>query len=193
VRRRVLVILLAGLVSAVAIPAFAIPISVITIDENGNGFANGVPLPSSFTTDPGPGGLSGVLTYTLPFTGVQGDVLLNDPDLGFVLDVLRFNGDGTVIFYSDNIDGLDSLADTFGPPGGFYANTVTQDEIGSETDNGAFYTPGPGQPGFDTTATYTFISDGAGPTAVPEPASLVLLGAGLLGLGGLLRRKKLRS
>src|ERR1700730_11685008 len=65
----------------------------LNFDENGNGTT-----PGFFSNDPGPGGLNNVLTYNLPFTGVAGDVLVNDgAGLG---DIIRFNGNGTVIFYS---------------------------------------------------------------------------------------------
>src|SRR5258708_2483757 len=81
-------------------PAFAAPI--ITIDENGNGFSlNGSSvqiLPAHLGPDPGPGGLASVLIYQLPFAGTQGDLTSVANDTG---DVLRFNGNGTVIFYSD--------------------------------------------------------------------------------------------
>jgi len=52
------------------------------------------------------------------------------------------------------------------------------------------YTALPGQPGFGEvqSATYTFTS----PYSTPEPASLLLLGSGVLGLAGLVRRKMMR-
>ena len=99
---------------------------------------------------------------------------------------MRFNSNqvcidrsiGCLVFYSDNLDGFDSLADTFAPPQGNYANTVTLTEIGPEGDNFvALYTPVVGQPGFVAGAagpvTYLLISD------VPEPASIAILGASL--------------
>jgi len=177
-RATVWVTLLAALV---AIPMFAGPIT-ISIDENGNG------LPHTIGTDPGPGGLSGVLIYTLPFTGVQGDVRLTDD--GVFLDLLRFNGNGTVIFYSDNVDGFDSIGDTSGPPGALYTNTVTLVEVGSEGNNGATYTPTANQPGYgnaDFTVTYHFVSDGT--VATPEPSSLWLMA---VGLGALSSRRWIR-
>src|SRR5882762_10245958 len=73
---------------------------LVTIDENCNGTHQGeglVALRCTLANDPGPGGLSSVVTYTLLFTPTQGDVLLTDD--GVTLDVLRFNGDNTVIFY----------------------------------------------------------------------------------------------
>lgn len=148
--------------------------TVITIDENGIGNINGTPLPFAMQPDPGPGGLNPVLTYFLPFAGLQGDVGLQDNNgvdpPGAILDYLRFNGNGTVVFYSDNIDGFDALADTPAPPSAFYPNRVIIPEIGPEGNNGAFYTPTPNQPGWDpSNPTYHFISD------VPEPATALLL------------------
>jgi len=90
---------------------------------------------------------------------------------------------GCLVFYSDNVDGIDALADTSGPPLAFYPNTIIVPEIGSEADNRALYTPIAGEPGFVAGAggpvNYVLISD----VAVPEPASLAILGAGLAGLG----------
>src|SRR4051812_19491594 len=75
---------------------------IITVDENGNFFStvgNGSFL---ITNDPGPGGLPNVLTYILPgaYSGaVQGDVLIsgNAADGPGIFDIIRFNGNGTMI------------------------------------------------------------------------------------------------
>src|SRR5260370_23999437 len=86
---------------------------VLAIDENGNGI--GTIGRGFLAPDPGPGGLPSVLTYRLPFAGVQGDVAMFsvEPGIGTVVfDVIRFNGNGTVLFYSDNVPLFDSLADT---------------------------------------------------------------------------------
>jgi len=139
------------------------------------------------------------MTYSMfsPPALTAGDVLLVDSN-GLFLDVIRFNPNevapdgtiGTLLFYSDNIDGFDDGADTPGPPQAFYANLVRIPEIGDETNNGAFYTPAPGQPGYvnaTNPVTYTFISDGLGP--VPEPSSLLLVGTGLLTAAGAMRKR----
>jgi hypothetical protein len=151
----------------------------ITIDENGNGVgvSNGS-LGNDFT----PGGLDNVLVYNLPFSGLQGDVELTDS--GFIQDLLRFNGDGTVIFYSDDLDGFDSIGDTPSPPHALHTNLVSIPEIGPEGNNGALYTPTAKQPGFDSSnPSYQFVSDGT----VPEPNSLTLA-LMLAGLGTILYR-----
>jgi hypothetical protein len=139
------------------IPASAGPCPLITVDENGNGtldFSAGGGCASgtvattagALAPDPGPGGLGSVLTYSLlgPPSLVAGDVLLTDADFGGAfLDVIRFNPAGTspgnaasLLFYSDNVDGFDSLGDTSSPPRGFYTNVVTIPELGTETNNG---------------------------------------------------------
>jgi hypothetical protein len=159
----------------------------LVFDEEGHGaFGPGVIAP-----DPGPGGLPAVLTYHLPYAGLPGDVLLTDADVGGnFLDVIRFNGDGTLRFYSDNTNGIDNLADTPSAPGALYPNQIRIPELGPEGNNGALYTPTPNQPGFDpSNPTYFFQSD----TRVPEPSSIALfgLGTGVVGFLGWKRKRRL--
>jgi hypothetical protein len=158
----------------------------ITVDESGNGI--GTVGRGFLAPDPGPGGLPAVLIYNLPFAGLQGDVLIKDGSLtGLLGDVVRFNGNGTLIFYSDTPP-IDSIpGDTPSPPGALYPNQAIVAEIGPEGNNAVIYTPTANQPGFDVSnPTYTFVSDGT----VPEPASLTLLGIGIAGIAGYGLRKR---
>jgi hypothetical protein len=185
-----------GLLAQSALAA-VIPYNV-TVDEYGVGTLTNTitgevtALPFAIAPDPGPGGLPAVLTYTLPFAVIPGDVLMTEPGGAGIQDVLRFNGT-TLAFYSDNLDGFDSLADTATPPVALYTNLVTIAEVGPEGNNGAFYTPVGGNPGSGSTIfTYHFISDGhntelGGP--VPTPAAATA-GAALLSLLGLGRRRR---
>ena len=191
-------LLLAGGISAQAQNPNSL---LVVIDENGNGTlglpASGLTTLTGFlSNDPGPGGLPNVLTYKLPFAGLQGDVFLTDTaptGAVSVQDLLRFSGDGTVRFYSDSLDGSKDMADTPGFPTSKYTNTFTLAEVGPEDNNGAFYVPTPNQPGFDPNfnPTYRFISD----SPVPEASSSVGLGIllSLAGLTAFLRRRKMSA
>jgi hypothetical protein len=163
----------------------------ITINENGQGLLTNTggamtTLPVTFQTDNGPGGLANALTYALldPPGLTEGDLLLSESP-GAISDIIRFNPTescsnltGCLVFYSDNLDGIDSRAD-IGLPTGRYTNTVSLMEIGPEGDNGLTYTPVSGQPGFVAGAggpvTYVIASD----SPVPEPSTIVLFGTGL--------------
>jgi hypothetical protein len=177
---------------------------ITTVDEDGNGTILGglglVPLPSGFEADPGPGGLASALTYGLdnPPGLIAGDVFLLEGLGGPISDVIRFNPQqtcpggsvGCLVFYSDNLDGVDALADT-GFPTANYLNTITLVELAG----GTIYTPTVGQPGFVAGAglpvTYVLISDVE--ASVPEPASIILLTTAFLGAGAIEFRRRARS
>ena len=183
--------LAAGVMVAGALHGATASAALIEIDEYGNGI--GTLGQGVLTSSPlGPP----VLIYKLPFAGTAGDVGLDAaPPEGFS-DVLRFNGDGTLQFYSSSGLGLgaDSNAD-FSSPGIRLPNSLVIPEVGPEGpngvgDNGAFYTPVAGQPGFDVSLpTYHFVSDGVVSMSVPEPVSAVLFGLGLAGLAAVRRKR----
>ena len=169
----------------------------VQVDEFGVGTIKGgpfgpnpVPIGSALMPDP-TGGVPAwnVLVYNLPFAGVAGDVLMHDFTLADpFLDVIRFDGQGHLIFYSDNVDGFEAPADTPSPPNPLLANQAHILEQGPE---GGFqfgvYTPDVNQPGWDPQAPqYMFISD----YAVPEPGSAAVM---LAGLGAWLIRRKLAA
>src|SRR5207302_1852362 len=108
----------------------------ISIDEYGHMTTNNVlALPGVLAPDPTGGLLNwNVLIYTLPFRGVRGDVLIQDPSESGspILDVIRFDGQSRMIFYSDSIDGYDAPADTPGPPDPFLNPNVFINEQGTE-------------------------------------------------------------
>jgi hypothetical protein len=185
-------------------PAHAqLPTNIVIVDCNGNGSyitdflgpgETETPLLSSFTNDPGPGGLNNVLTYALPFAGTQGDVAILNPDFGFDLtEIIRFNGDGTLIFYSNPAYGGPSLADTPTAPGDGYDNfEYAFEEYAPEFGAYAtFWWPFEDEPGGDVSDTaFVFISD---ISAVPEPSQVAGFGMGLFGLGFLAFRARRRK
>ena len=167
----------------------------VQIDENGNGLYNGATMSWSMAPDPGPGGLSSALTYLLP-AGVPfavGDLLIDEPGTNAPSDLIRWNGNGTVVFYSDIEAGESNpdLADV-GLPTAYNPLVVTVTETGlfghpytEAGPNGYVWTPAVQEPGYTPGGiTYTIISD------IPEPGTVALVGLGLVGLLAIIRRRR---
>jgi hypothetical protein len=182
--------------------ANSIPISYITVDEFGNGYGpTGARLPWAMTTETfyyqGDQGTVSVnvsaLTYYLPFSVVtSGDVVLTEPGTtSTISDIIRFQGN-MLKFYSEGINGIDEPADISFPLDliELQSNRIFIPEIGPEGNNGAFYYPLQGEPGYiymqGMSIGYNFISD----TPVPLPPTILLLIPGLVGIAGLRRRIK---
>jgi hypothetical protein len=187
---------------------------LLTFDENGNatikvGSGQTMTLTGTLMADPAaPAGSPLSLTYMLPEPVVTGTVSFTQPGTVVASDWIRFTdaaghisgvatGAGPrMIFYSDVEVGAGetpALADV-GPPanittGNFLACGVSPfcaGEIGPEGANGFDYRPG-GVPA-PTNNQYVGTSD-----RVPEPATLFLVGSGLVGLAGLAWRRYRRE
>ena len=177
-----------GILAVSATSVFGQVGQVIYIDENGTAFITASqPFPYTMALEPD----SGITTleYTLPFAGVAGDLLLQEPSSSQISDVLRFDGNFHVYFFSDTGLGQTLLADVGLPPT-YLTPQVTIAELGTEgVSTYAFYIPTSGEPGYKSAApgtTYYILSD------VPEPSVMMLgsLGCGLLLLLNSRRRAK---
>lgn len=125
----------------------------------------------------------------LPSTVITG-TFTNGTGSNLSLDII--NGNGASLFTVNLYDALNNLIDSatigltgFGPPSGTNVGTV------SFADSGiSYFTVTSGQASGEVDYAIDTVNFTSTPTATPEPASLALLGTGLLGLIGIKRSRK---
>jgi hypothetical protein len=98
---RRLIVLIASVLALTAVSATSVfATSIISLDELGNLKVDGVASQGTIGRDP----ISNIytLSYTLPFAGNPGDVVLAEtPASGVASDILRFPGNGHAYYFSD--------------------------------------------------------------------------------------------
>lgn len=168
----------------------------LNFDENGNGSISinrgeFTPLQGTLAMDPSNGGIF-ALTYTLPpgqTPVVNGDVLVMEPFGAGMSDVIRFTDAAgrltgitadRMIYYSDTAEANEftgDLADTGFPTNVGAGLTNIEEEVGAEGDN------------HFTHQALGNIYNGISDAPVPEPASLILMGSGLIWVWGIRHRR----
>lgn len=161
-----------GILAASATSGLAGIFAIYTLDNTGNAYYTAGDLsPATQATDP----VSGLTTleYTLPFAGTAGDVLFQQNASGPVTDLLRFDGNSHVYFFST--DGVGSpayvaaLPATGSPNAGPFILQNSSATLASQN-----YNPTSGQPGYNAGTQYSVN------VVVPEPSPMVLGAMGCL-------------
>ena len=159
-------------------------------DENGNGklIDNGIyTMERGYLQGDPTGGVTGpVLTYDLPNAIGAGDVAFYEPNSpDYLSDIFRFYNDATggghLIYYSDNWDGVGSLADIAGLP---YATVADANALGVAV------LPETGTEGGVQWNIYLIPNDNQyyGLSDTPAPTAIIPFALGLV--GAMKRRKK---
>jgi hypothetical protein len=138
--------------------------AIFTIDNIGNAyFTSSLLSPHTQATDPASGLTT--LQYTLPFAGTAGDVLFRESATGSATDLLRFDGNSHVYFFSTDGIGTPAyvpvLPAAISPSQGPFTLQLSGGQLGYQ-----YYSPTSGQPGYNPGTIFSVI------VSVPEPGTL---------------------